>query len=1407
MNVDQFAEIARQRSYLLKAYQALPIKAQPVLQLMAVAYEPMAWPQVIDACNELHYLNKRYPKFNRATFKPVVTELLAQGVLLPVQGRGYRCDEVLVEILTRETLQSGIFEAMAEAVEETLPLTYIGRSRNIVFANRDQFLRVARWAIYRQQLDELPRLITMLEDYTYAVNPMTLEEVMDLVFHNPFDPDWARTFPQSVVEVVLESALRGGMRSLAPMLVQFSCLEDLCLDTGVPCSDQFLQCGAEQFILRNQLTEAEFCLKRISAAQQSEMGQYWAWLEFLRGNTDRAIELYELAYQVLKKPLRKRKVFFDDLSGVFFILALVKRGEPDDFHAARSYAEILSTRKQPHRFTAVYAQLVLLIRFLQGEMVYNAELVNDVYGEASGLDALFAGLCLYWCEPKRFTHKAELRVEVICDLANFGEYSWLEMESATLLSAVQTDSAYADRAQQLREPSGITSLLSIVKPTEPWELSLTALTNLVPKQAAAKCASQPGLRMVWLIKLAGERCTISPKEQKLTAKGDWSKGRSVGLKRLAKSTDEYAYLTPQDRQVCQHIRVEYNANYYASDAVYQVGMTALLELVGHPLVFWEDLPDVRVEIVAAEPELLVKKDNYSDRLLIELSPPLLDVKQKVACYKETLTRLRVIKIQDSHRRIAEILGDENCLEVPISARERVLSVIGTIAGLVTIHSDIGGGLEDVAKLPCDAKPHVQLLLVDGGLRVSMLVKPFVAGGPYFRPGQGGQMVVAEIEQQRVQTTRDLAQEIALAKSVQQDCRVLDEWVPEDGEWYIAEPDACLELLLELQALGDRVTLEWPEGEKMRVRPPVGGGQFTMGIRRDRDWFEASGELQINQGEVLNMQELLELLDQAQGRFIPLGNGEFLALTERFRQQLAELRGCGELYERGMRFHPLAASALDHTLHDLEGLSADQAWHDHTQKLKAAQDYQPVLPVTLKAELREYQLEGFEWLARLAHWGVGACLADDMGLGKTLQALALILSRSPDGPTLVVAPLSVCMNWISEVAKFAPSLNVVQLGAGDRQVILDRLGANDLLVCSYGLLQQVDVSAMLAQVQWQTVVLDEAQAIKNSQTKRSKAAMKLPAGFKLITTGTPIENHLGELWNLFRFINPGLLGTPDQFKQRFSAAIEKGEDPRVRENLRKLIQPFMLRRTKAQVLSELPPRTEILMPVELSKEEIAFYEALRQEVVTKLTDPDVMVTGQHVQVLAAIMKLRRACCNPALVQPRIKVPSSKLAMFAELITELLENDHKALVFSQFVDHLGILRDYLDHQGIAYQYLDGQTPVKQRKKRVDAFQNGEGDVFLISLKAGGTGLNLTAADYVIHMDPWWNPAVEDQASDRAHRMGQQRPVTIYRLVAKGTIEEQIVDLHHQKRDLASSLLEGTDISGRISTEDLLRLIQEG
>ncbi|MEY4210844.1 MAG: hypothetical protein RLZ92_1225, partial [Pseudomonadota bacterium] len=626
-----------------------------------------------------------------------------------------------------------------------------------------------------------------------------------------------------------------------------------------------------------------------------------------------------------------------------------------------------------------------------------------------------------------------------------------------------------------------------------------------------------------------------------------------------------------------------------------------------------------------------------------------------------------------------------------------------------------------------------------------------------------------------------------------------------GEWLLEEPEQCLELLLQIQSLPeDAAILEWPEGVKFKLLGQTSGNGFSMQIKRDNDWFALQGELKVGEDTVIEIQQLLGLLNNQQGRFLQLKDGQFIALTDAFRRRLEDLKAYAEISGNKVRLNPLAALTLE-DWQDEVGFSADEHWQAHLKRLQDARDYQPVVPSTFQAELRDYQQDGYNWLARLAEWGVGACLADDMGLGKTVQGLALLVQRAPNGPSLIIAPTSVCMNWEKEAQRFAPTLKPQILGSGDRQAVMENLGSYDLLICSYGLLQQESVAELLAGIRFQTVILDEAQWIKNIATRRSQGAMNLQAEFKLIMTGTPLENHLGELWNLFRFINPGLLGSLEQFNQRFAGPIERDRNAQARQQLKKLIQPFILRRTKTQVLQELPPRTEIPVYIELSNEETAFYEALRRESLAVLTSNDAPPGQKQLQILAAITKLRRSCCNTNLVNPDLALPSSKLAAFGDIVDELLANQHKALVFSQFVDHLHLLEQYLKQRGISYQYLDGSTPAKARQTRVDAFQRGEGELFLISLKAGGVGLNLTAADYVIHMDPWWNPAVEDQASDRAHRMGQQRPVTIYRMIAKNTIEEKIVALHGQKRDLADSLLEGADISGKISADDLLSLMK--
>ena len=406
---------------------------------------------------------------------------------------------------------------------------------------------------------------------------------------------------------------------------------------------------------------------------------------------------------------------------------------------------------------------------------------------------------------------------------------------------------------------------------------------------------------------------------------------------------------------------------------------------------------------------------------------------------------------------------------------------------------------------------------------------------------------------------------------------------------------------------------------------------------------------------------------------------------------------------------------------------------------------------------------------------------------------------------MVVPTSVVANWLDEARRFAPTLNALAYVGPGRSSMLDDPGPFDLIITTYALLHRD--AEQLGAVAWHSAVLDEAQAIKNPATKRARAARALAARFRLVTTGTPVQNAVTDLYSLFSFINPGLLGSLEQFRRNFATSIEERRDDAARARLRRLVAPFILRRLKTEVLDDLPSRTEITLHVEMSPAEAAFYEALRRRAVEDLQSLAADAAGAgRLEILAHLTRLRRACCNPALVHPSAAPPSAKLAVFGETLAELLASRHKVLVFSQFVGHLKLIEAYLREAGISYQYLDGATSLAARRQRIAAFQAGQGDVFLISLTAGGVGLNLTAADYVIHMDPWWNPAVEDQASDRAHRIGQTRPVTIYRLVTKGTIEEQIVDLHHRKRDLAERLLEAGDAPARLDPSELLALLRQ-
>lgn len=1327
--------------------------------------------------------------FNEQAIASSLNRLHEQGLL----DQNFQSTPAIKDIITKKALRSGHLPAIIEAIRTVLPF------------NEDEFhaipqqaarrcFREILFAIYAHDVDSFHKhlLIYFEEEDQESSKPNPVLEICNA----PFDPDWFADLPYQIQFYALHEILKDSLLRLRPIQLQLQFLKDREPFRAIPAHARpsFYYLLIAYLLLCGETSAAS---QYISGAQD-EISSFGlsAWLDFLLGRNEKAIKQFEEDLAQLRKANKNNGAYFTGPEGLFFILSMLKSGKVSFYSSIKK--QILTTIPaiQPHNiFLPAYEVLLAVVEARENNLLpFRNFFQLHRSNRLDSIALLFAELTRFWIEGE-LTARDIKQLKTYYARARDNGYAWLAMEYALLLHNATSEQQYLILAEEVQNQTQMQSVSPMFRHEEAWQRALKALNraNLRTLPYSGQLLTS---RLAWRIKYDEDSGEISiyPKEQRLAADGNWTTGRAVALKRLYNSPKP-EFLSDQDLQVFMHLHCRKDQ---LGTRYHFVMEKALPALVGHPYLFLEDSPTVPVDIIEGEPELLVEEKN--GRIHVDFFPA--TTEKKVIIVQETPTCFKIIELSEEHHRIATIIGP-NGLDIPADAKDDLLAALGNISSYITVHSTINGRSTGICEVPADPRIHILLLPYGTGFKLSMHVRPFGNEGPYQKPGKGKEILMAKIDDRHIQTCRDLTHEEEQAKKVEAACPELLEISSIEREWLLHDPEDCLQVLHDLQSLGDSVVVEWPEGEKLSVSPQATMQQLYVNIRKRQNWFEISGQLQLDESLVLDMGKLLELARSSPSRFIPLGNGQFLTLTNELRKRLDEYNTFAEHRQGKLRIHPLAALALAELTDESEQLQADKHWHAQMEQLKNISDFHPAIPSTLQAELRDYQIEGYRWLARLAHWGVGACLADDMGLGKTVQALALLLTRAPQGPALVIAPTSVCLNWQEEANRFAPTLNIIFFESANREKLVNNLKEFDVLVTSYGLLQQA--SDILASREWETIVLDEAQAIKNFVTKRSRAAMNLKGKFKLITTGTPIENHLYEFWNLFNFINPGLLGSLKQFNERFALPIEKHKSLNTRNKLKKLTQPFILRRLKSQVLEELPPKTEILLQVEMHQKEAAFYEALRREALEKLSKPG-RRGPRNIQILAEIMRLRRACCNTRLIVPESTIPSSKLEVFGKLIDELLENRHKALVFSQFVSHLSIIREYLDARNLPYRYLDGSTPAWQRSEEVNKFQSGEGSFFLISLKAGGTGLNLTAADYVIHMDPWWNPAVEDQASDRAHRIGQMHPVTIYRLVTKGTIEEKIVQLHQEKKELADSLLDGTDLSENITADDLLRLLRD-
>ena len=584
---------------------------------------------------------------------------------------------------------------------------------------------------------------------------------------------------------------------------------------------------------------------------------------------------------------------------------------------------------------------------------------------------------------------------------------------------------------------------------------------------------------------------------------------------------------------------------------------------------------------------------------------------------------------------------------------------------------------------------------------------------------------------------------------------------------------------------------------------------------DNHWFEFGLDLTLVDGRTFPIVELVEhwLEQDAPDELTISLDGEWVSVNTKPLQSI-----------RGLLLDLLKEKKLDGPVRlpafqaaQFEALAElDERKAPATRKMmRQLQDFSGLekipVPKKLNATLRPYQQEGFNWLVFLQRYGFGGILADDMGLGKTLQTLALAQHMKEHGlldkPVLVVAPTSLTGNWQHEAAHFTPQLNVTLIHGPDRGPAFDAINTSDLVITTYPLL--VRDWERYSKRKFSLVVLDEAQAIKNPTTKIAECVRKLKSDTRLCLSGTPLENHLGELWSLMDFALPGLLGGRKTFNEAYRTPIENHGEVERQQELARKVRPFMLRRTKLEVVSELPPKTETIQYVELGRKQRALYESVRISMEKRIRELVARqgIAKSHIEFLDALLKLRQTCIDPRLVKlDKAKgiQESAKLSWLAESLPQMLEEGRSILIFSQFTEVLKLVEAQLQDQGVDYTKLTGQT--RKRQQVIDRFQNGEVRVFLISLKAGGAGLNLTAADVVIHMDPWWNPAVENQATDRAYRIGQEKPVFVYKLVAAETVEERIHLMQQQKQALADSLFDATSAAGLpANREELLTLLQ--
>lgn len=945
-----------------------------------------------------------------------------------------------------------------------------------------------------------------------------------------------------------------------------------------------------------------------------------------------------------------------------------------------------------------------------------------------------------------------------------------------------------DAKEKLRNTFGGQSALSTLRKKAPWEIMLSGLTDSLQTQ------KEEEKRVAYYVR--GKQI-MSIVEQTRQADGSWRDGRLLSQSLMASAG--YDSMDSRDSAIAMELSKK-------SDCQDDIDIL-VPHLVGTDRLFWCNSYDGHSFIAEIEEEKPYLEFS-GHRFLIGISSNVkLDDNGNVK--RHTVReiekgRYALVSVNPLQKDIVRRFLSMR--HFPSSAVTSLKRAIDSLNGIIDVRQNILESMLQPAVLSHGVLA-VQVSPDRNEYQVNIQATAMEDGTARFVPAEGEDIVYDEVEGITHCVNRDLSLEYENKKE-------LDTFLQEQSkaearsytEYTIGSAEGLLKLMAYIYDNQEKFFIEWPDGVRLKFRGDIKSSDVEITIQTNTEWFAVEGEVAVG-GRKLSLAELVQACSSSEMEgFVRLSDDEYVRMSETLKKHIEAMAAIGIAGGgKCKRVPKYQVGALASMIKGLNA-NADEGYGEFMEKTKTAFETEAKIPEGLTAVLRDYQKEGFRWMCRLDEWGAGACLADDMGLGKTVQAIAFMLHKSSKGPSLVIAPKSVVPNWAQEIARFAPQLNPVVLNnTSKRQGVVNGAGPMDVILCTYGVLGTE--SQLLQSRNWNVACLDEAHQIKNRDTLVSHAAMDLNAASRIILTGTPLQNHLGELWNLFQFINPGLLGTWPVFRDSF---ILPHLDYEHRMLLKEMTQPFILRRTKEDVLLELPEKIVTTHMVELSYNEMKVYEEMRRLAETKFKKHKTAEERKEAKTLnlnffTELMKLRMAACSMRLVYDRWKEPSTKIMALFDILTNVLSNpQNSVIVFSQFTSFLAMVKTELANRNINYYYLDGQTPLEKRQEMVREFQEGGRQLFLSSLKTGGIGINLTAANYVILLDPWWNPAIENQAMDRAHRIGQQRVVSVIRLISAQTIEEKILQLHETKQALTDEILEGTANSYKLTYEDVMDMV---